>query len=1099
MALNEYDTPMTSLAALPMGSSAVQPITQTPPQPAAPLIVEKDVPEQLKNDLMYITRLTSPTGEVVRAAPEDIDGLISAGYKPVNLEKTWEVTKFNGQEPVKVRGGDLQSYIQQGYKTNKLDEYIQQKSEYMRATAPQPVELSAAETVGGLVSAAASGATFGLTDVAARGLNEMIEAVGMQPEGYAKEQANQLREIRDALGWGSIAAEVLGGLLTGGAIASAGKTAATKIGLSALEGIAGGIGNQAARQALEDPRVTVESYLSYAALGGGIGGAGGALAAGLGRKLPTAGLSEVPIRKLDLGDLASFKDSREFAKDVLAIKDEAGNLLGTATVSRADPSSYHLGGRHGVTIEDFHISPKAPADVKQNLVRELVEQFGSVSSPSNKEALAGGVRDLFSTTGVKHVTKDGAEWFQATADTLPKATSQDAFAMDTYRKIMRVVGKEAEEGSRDFELMKKLTNNENGIFRKDVLDMIGDPTKKINEVMKDFKDIDDISASFGRAADDTLRGLAEKITPDAALAMKQVLSETQAGMANTIRALKDSGTDAGAFYANMLTRKSDGLNKVIKTASPQDAWFNLNTQRREFVEAIANLNKKGNMPSGVSDGLNAIVGRFDEALEKGFSEPAIQRVAKRVVNVGPEPEKLTKGGKISEKWKAWNEKKVKAETSPVEAPTDMMSPKWFEEFGEDVAEGAAKVADSELTKPAQLYKKLIQYSQEIRDANEEFGKLFRTRGKIAQERVYEAYQSTKPGKMNSKLDALDRFRASAQTFNDTLKEARASGLVDNLPNSVDVDFISPLNNVLKTRELSETAALLTRMGANTAREGMIKSAAATLGSMIGAGVGSIGGPFSAGIASMSGSNLASALTNSLTNPTALLKLSMSMERTTSRLGRTLTKAIDTTGEAITKIQRPTILAGLGITRENAKTPVDYVRSARERLEELKNPERVAMTVGGMPEEVKAQTQQSLDNIYGYSLANLPNPKPGRGVSQADAMKADKILLAAVNPVAALERAVANKETDVVKHVAAMYPGLMQVFQTMMLDKAEDISKLPYAQRLNLQRIAGYNASGSSDGAGRLSQGVFAARREEEAGGSEITPPAETVSSSLMAK
>jgi uncharacterized protein YcfJ len=362
--------------------------------------------------------------------------------------------------------------------------------------------------------------------------------------------------------------------------------------------------------------------------------------------------------------------------------------------------------------------------------------------------------------------------------------------------------------------------------------------------------------------------------------------------------------------------------------------------------------------------------------------------------------------------------------------------------------------------------------------------------------------------MNSKLDALDRFRASAQTFNDTLKEARAAGLVDNLPTPIDVDYISPLNNVLKMRELSETAAMLTRKGANTAQENMVKSSAAMLGSSIGATAGGavgslIGGGAgmftAAGIASMAGSNIASALTNAVTNPTALLKLSMSMERTTSKLGKVLTKAADVTGEAITKIQRPTILAGLGITRENAKTPVDYVRAARERLEELKNPERVAMTVGGMPEEVKAQTQQSLDNIYGYALANLPNPKPGRGVSQADAMKADKILLAAVNPVAALERAVANKETDVVKHVAAMYPGLMEVFQTMLLDKAEDIAKLPYSQRLNLQRIAGYNASGSSDGAGRLSQGVFAARREEEAGGSEITPPAETVSSSLMQK
>ena len=115
----EYTSPEDLLAA-----QVGQPLQAAAPVAASsPVIAERQgVPKELANDLMFITRLTAPTGEVVRAAPNDIDGLISAGYKPVNLEKTWDVTRLPGTEPIKVRGGDLQSYIKQGYRTNKAEE-----------------------------------------------------------------------------------------------------------------------------------------------------------------------------------------------------------------------------------------------------------------------------------------------------------------------------------------------------------------------------------------------------------------------------------------------------------------------------------------------------------------------------------------------------------------------------------------------------------------------------------------------------------------------------------------------------------------------------------------------------------------------------------------------------------------------------------------------------------------------------------------------------------------------------------------------------------------------------------------------------------------
>jgi hypothetical protein len=93
---------------------------------------------------------------------------------------------------------------------------------------------------------------------------------------------------------------------------------------------------------------------------------------------------------------------------------------------------------------------------------------------------------------------------------------------------------------------------------------------------------------------------------------------------------------------------------------------------------------------------------------------------------------------------------------------------------------------------------------------------------------------------------------------------------------------------------------------------------------------------------------------------------------------------------------------------------------------------------------------------------------------------DKVLLAMVNPKMALTRAVVNNDADSIKHLAVMYPLLVNKFQGILAERM-DGEKLTYNQRITLQRISGLDSTRTSLGATKLAQGVFANAVSAEGG------------------
>jgi hypothetical protein len=192
-----------------------------------------------------------------------------------------------------------------------------------------------------------------------------------------------------------------------------------------------------------------------------------------------------------------------------------------------------------------------------------------------------------------------------------------------------------------------------------------------------------------------------------------------------------------------------------------------------------------------------------------------------------------------------------------------------------------------------------------------------------------------------------------------------------------------------------------------------------------------------------------------------------------------------------------VLTRLGVKRD--KDDTKYVKNVRERLTQLKSPDVLQARVEDLPEPVQEPMKKKLDDVLKYALDNTPNPVGNQRISMAEAAKTDKMLLAVVNPLSALQRAVVSNDTDMVLHISRMWPEMFVKFQTILGNQLvdEDLKNLPYQKRMLIQRVTGINASGTSKGAVALAQGVFAKERESQ----EVSPvsaPQPTVGTAIQA-
>ena len=575
-------------------------VTMTPPAaPPAPVPAPAPAPVDapLLNDNQYVSVFQNQDGQQFRVRPTDIDSAVRSGLQPVNPDKTFWVQQSSLMNPIPVPGSQLPSVINNGYSAggSELEHYQAKRERYAAQTTPAPVDSTWAEKAIALPSAVASGATFGATDVFARGLEELIGSIQGNSD-WGKESAEQLRSVRDSLGYGDVAAQMLGGLISGGALVGLGKSALAKIGLSAVEGALSGVGMTASRQALADPNVTAESYLMNAGIGSLLGGGLGGLTELAGKMVPrtlgTTRMLEAPEFKLG-DEVLSLKGSAPSEATVPFYHD--GKLVGTADIaSFAD--AYHPGGKAGYTLEDLHLVDGAPKGSEYGVMKSLTDELGAISSPSKLEDLDGDVAAMFKKYGAKHTTADGDNWYQATPSTLPiQGVKEGAVITGLAKKFYKAMGRWPDENEPNLaDAMDKIFDPDHGLYRKDFVKFEADPTEDIGAARKTLEELDSVAANYvdeGQKALMGLKGSSVNIKPEVAAGGDQ--------LAQLASVLKESYNPEA----------SDAVTSVAKMAKDVIG-------AKEGADAVAKVNAFRGALTALPDSLGSVSEEMAQEIKK---------------------------------------------------------------------------------------------------------------------------------------------------------------------------------------------------------------------------------------------------------------------------------------------------------------------------------------------------------------------------------------------------------------------------------------------------------------------------------------------------
>jgi hypothetical protein len=379
---------------------------------------------------------------------------------------------------------------------------------------------------------------------------------------------------------------------------------------------------------------------------------------------------------------------------------------------------------------------------------------------------------------------------------------------------------------------------------------------------------------------------------------------------------------------------------------------------------------------------------------------------------------------------------------------------------------------------AEVFAKLDDYAERLKATSKEFDASFKATigGKtdLAADKIQNTFDSTKPGRQLHRIDVLDRFKAEAQGFMDTVKEAQGLGVAKDIRTPDPRLFTPTLSEISKARELSENMRIIQTMKGGTGVSNLLASAVASFTPSIGFATGNP-------LMGVIGGQLGSAALRTVGDPMAILKMSHQLMNVETQLSKIADMAIHTGAKVVPLISRPALTSALGIKRgKDTKNPTEYINNTRERLTQLAQPGMISQTVNSLPQEAQQAVGDSLSKILNYALENTPVVKTGRQMSYADALKLDKVLLAMVNPKMALTRAVVNNDADSIKHLAVMYPLLVNKFQGILAERM-DGEKLTYNQRITLQRLLGLDSTRTSLGATKLAQGVFANAASAEGG------------------
>ena len=1019
--------------------NTAQPATPTQPDP---------------NDPFYWTRMVDDKGQDVRVSPQNMTAAVKQGWKPFNPDRDFTVRLDPMSIGQKVKATELPAFVNKGFMVDKVGDYNKHLQDYEEATKAAEPTLSPLEWGLGLTSAAASGATFGLSDIVARGLFELEELALDRPEGYAADAANRVRELRDSLGLWGTGAEVFGAILTGGTSLATkfGSTAAKRVGLMALEGGAQGLSATAARQALEDPNVTATSYLANGGLGVVLGAGLGALGEKVAKLKPVR-----QTRPVDTFDVLPDNElARLVREDVVTdlrvpFKNADGDVIAEAVLSRNNPAAYHQGGKFGITLEDLVVAKDAPEFTDVSVLKDLTDRFGSISSPSSKDKIKD-LADVLMRTSAAHKTKLGETWYEITADTLPTEVAERTIGYKTVKKWLELNNKLPPEGSAERMAIEKALDPQKGLFRRTMQEMSDDPQSVVAELTNTVREVDDYVKGYAKAASNAEEEL-YKLIP------KNKTHVTQRGrttiyswtdqMKEALVGVDDEIKDVGRSIVKRGTADSDEAVSVIKDVT------------RKVKASKDGLSAKQNDLAMLNflDANQTLDDYLASASKVEFKDLAAREALLKVQSILKNPEKSI----LSEKF-----------------------------LGED----AKKIAN--------FFRSKVQFEQ----AQSRFANRFKMRKagedpQVSTEAVSALVRGKAPGRTMEKFESLDDLRAAFEPFHKAVIDLQESGLIKQAGLRDAKDFMPTLNRINEVAEAINVSRVFQRMSAHSATSAAVKGGSSMGGVVAGTGIASaIGVP--PWIGALVGQNLTSGVINALNNPETLLKMADRADRLDLFFTNLANKAINTmnkTAPAQARVlTRAAILNRIG-ARKDDKNDTEYVKNVRTRVTELSSPELIQARVEDYPEPMQEPMKARIESVLKYTADNLPNPLGNQRVSAAEAMKVDKLLLSVVNPKAALERAVMANDTDTLLHLNNLWPSMVQRFQAVLSDriKDEDMQRVPYQKRMIMQRLTGINTSGTSVGAQRLAQAAFEPEQEEGQGISPVSGPAPTVGAAIQAQ
>lgn len=983
--------------------------------------VKPKADNQLLNNPRYMTRVIMPDGTTGKAAPQDLDALVLSGARTFNPDMPVEV-KLDpfSSDTLTVKGSDLQDYLREGYTTQRAAQYNreeQQLQQYQR-TELDNLELSGIEKGLGAASALASGASFGATDILARGIYEAGDL--LTGEDTADQKSKDLLALRKELGWIGTATEALGAVGTGvatGGLSVLGKGALSRIGLSATEGALGGLGMTAGLQALGDESINADAYFMNVGLGAVVGGLGGGLVEGLGKAASKLKTKPVEVMDVSFGDLTKMKEATTLTQTIPIMSGDT--LLGTVNISKG-ATGYHPGTHGtGVTLEGVQIASSAPKDTLMNTMRQLADEFGMVSSPSTVEAM-NPLKADFSKLGLKKTTQMGDDWYVVTPSTMPAAVKESQ-ALLKLNKFMQADGATPAEK----ELVAKLYAPENSGVRKAFTEYVDDPTVAITNVRKNLVALEEHTNTAKRLADKVREEVGSKITPDGSIAMKVELLKKQRTLIEAGQALEKIKLPDEQGAANILKKIYNTMDTVVEQENPNDAWRQLLRLKRGAGKEITKFIKDKRPGTDVADALNAAYSGMKEVLESG----------------------------------------------------DIIG-KDMAELLTDLERRAARSIETSNNFRSEFYTK---------DANKKWV--------INNDKIKKALSATLD--QDKKLTIVDSLSSDYSAFYDGITNAKKAGLLGDVEIPSLKEILPSLSEINKYREFASLRNILSKKAASNGSTYSTRTLMEVGGSMVGGVYGYIGARALHAIGSLVNKSSGPAVGS----PAAGIRMAQKATQSIDKMVELASSVITSVGKPATSIARVALIKELGARKVESSDHDGYVNSVRERLTDLSKPESLNQIQGSIahPEQEKALIA-SAGKALKYAIDQLPKQNTYSKTTGIAAKKVDKLVLAVLNPIGALEKAIYEGDTDTIQHVQAMYPKVFEIFQAAVTRQLEDMPKISYQKRAHIQKLTGIVYKGTSSAAYDIAQSVFKAQAEEAPkpkGKSNFTPPTMTAGTAIQ--